>query len=330
MSDIQNSKNVVRQYYKALDAAMGDEITRVLLDHTTPGFVWRGMHPFNELSGAEEVAEHFWKPFRKAIGPIQRRPDLFLAGHSFTGNTKLEWVVSMGHLMGLFDQDWLGIPASGKMVFLRYAEFHRMEKGLIAETVLFCDILGVMLQVGLKPLPPQTGAFILTPGPRTHDGLLYDAQNPVEGQITLDLIKRMLDDLIGASVASPIEDLEKTWHPDMLWFGPTGIGASYTYERYRRQHCAPFEEGLEFIRHNGHECQIGEGHYGGFFGYPSLTLKCRGGFMGLPAHDKAIEMRIVDLYRRDGDKLAENWIFIDMLHFLNMQGLDVLGRIQKK
>ncbi len=26
---------------------------------------------------------------------------------------------------------------------------------------------------------------------------------------------------------------------------------------------------------------------------------------------------------REGDKLAENWICIDMLHFLNMQGLDV-------
>jgi hypothetical protein len=29
---------------------------------------------------------------------------------------------------------------------------------------------------------------------------------------------------------------------------------------------------------------------------------------------------------REVDKLAENWIFIDMLHFLNMQGLDVLER----
>lgn len=29
--------------------------------------------------------------------------------------------------------------------------------------------------------------------------------------------------------------------------------------------------------------------------------------------------------RRDGDKLAENWVFIDLLHYLSMQGLDVLG-----
>lgn len=32
----------------------------------------------------------------------------------------------------------------------------------------------------------------------------------------------------------------------------------------------------------------------------------------------------------DGDRLAENWIFIDMLHFLNMQGFDVLRRMKKR
>ncbi|WP_245780923.1 ester cyclase [Litoreibacter janthinus] len=52
-----------------------------------------------------------------------------------------------------------------------------------------------------------------------------------------------------------------------------------------------------------------------------------GGYMGLPAGQPA-DMRVVDMYRRDGDKLAENWIFIDMLHWLNMQGLDVLGRLR--
>jgi hypothetical protein len=37
-------------------------------------------------------------------------------------------------------------------------------------------------------------------------------------------------------------------------------------------------------------------------------------------------MRVIDIYRRDGDKLAENWIFIDLLHFWNMQGVDILAR----
>ena len=38
-------------------------------------------------------------------------------------------------------------------------------------------------------------------------------------------------------------------------------------------------------------------------------------------------MRVVDMYREQDGKLAENWIFIDILHYLNMQGLDVLARL---
>ncbi len=51
--------------------------------------------------------------------------------------------------------------------------------------------------------------------------------------------------------------------------------------------------------------------------------------MGLPASDRTVEMRVVDIYRRDGNKLAENWVFIDFLYFLKQQGLDVLERNQQ-
>jgi predicted SnoaL-like aldol condensation-catalyzing enzyme len=39
------------------------------------------------------------------------------------------------------------------------------------------------------------------------------------------------------------------------------------------------------------------------------------------------DMRVIDMYRVEDGKLAENWIFIDILHYLNMQGLDVLKRM---
>jgi len=73
---------------------------------------------------------------------------------------------------------------------------------------------------------------------------------------------------------------------------------------------------------------MAEGNYGGFFGWPNLTVTPTGGYLGLPGTGKPADMRVVDVYRRDGDKLAENWVFIDMLHFLNQQGLDVLARLK--
>lgn len=324
MPEFQENKQLVREYYEELDAATGEDIGRVLERFVPDDYFWRGMHPFYEQRGAAAVAETFWKPFRRSFTPVQRRMDVFMAGRSDIDGT--EWVCSMGHLMGLFDEDWLGIPSTGKMGFLRYVEFNRITAGRISETALFCDIISVMKQAGAEPLPMQTGAFIITPGPRTHDGLLYGPQDPEEGARTLNLINRMIDDLVDSDLESPQDELAETWHDGMIWFGPAGIGATFTRERYQEQHQGPFADGLDDIRFNGHVCRFAEGGYGGFFGWPNLTMKPCGGFLGLPACNKDVHMRVVDIYRRDGDKLAENWIFIDLLHFLMQQGVDVLER----
>ena len=40
-------------------------------------------------------------------------------------------------------------------------------------------------------------------------------------------------------------------------------------------------------------------------------------------------MRVVDIYRRSGDKLAENWVCIDLLHYLSRQGVEILERLRE-
>ncbi len=119
------------------------------------------------------------------------------------------------------------------------------------------------------------------------------------------------------------------WHENMTWFGPGGIRAAYTIDGFLNQHERPFREGLDHIVFNGHDCRFAEGHYAGWFGWPNLTMTSSGGLMGLPASDRRIHMRVVDMYRRDGDQFAENWIFIDMLHWMLQQDVDVLARMRK-
>ncbi len=324
MTDQQNNKSLVLRFYDELDNATDKELNEVLGRYTTDDYFYRGMHPFYEQQGAKAVADVFWKPLRMAFRPIQRRMDIFMAGTSEIDGT--EWVCSMGHLMGLFDDDWLGIPATRKMAFLPYADFNRITDGKISETGFFCDIISVMQQAGVSPLPPQTGAAFLTPGPLTHSGLLFDEQDPADTSQTLHLVNRMLQDLTGAGLHSPRDELSRTWHDHMIWFGPAGIGATYTIDRYEEQHQGPFRDGLDNIEFHGHVCLFAEGNYAGWFGWSNLTMTPAGGFMGLPASDRTVEMRVVDIYRRDGNKLAENWIFIDLLYFLKQQGLDVLDR----
>jgi len=327
--DLTKSKALVLDYMRDLDAANGEDIGVVLSRYTAPNLLWRGMHPFYEQAGPQAVADVFWQPFREAVGPIQRREDIFLAGSNDVETRGGEWVCSMGHLLGLFDRPWLGIPPSGKMLFLRYCEFHCIENDRIVETAFFFDLISVLQQVGLHPLAPQSGAAILTPGPRTHDGLLYGTSDPADGRKTLDLVNRMARELTTSDMGSPQDELLGTWHKDMIWFGPAGIGATYTTDRYQVQHQGPFSEHLEDIVFHGHVARIAEGDYAAWFGWPNLTMRSSGGFMGLPASDRTGEMRVVDVYRRDGEKLSENWIFIDIPHFLSCLGLNLLDRVRQ-
>ncbi len=324
MANYQDSKALILRFYEEFEAASARNVGSVLNRYTASDYQFRGVHPFNELEGPDAVAETVWKPLLNAFTPMQRRQDIFMAGKNEVDGT--EWVTSMGKFMGLFDNDWLGIPSTGKITFLPYVEFNRVSDGKIGESAFFCDIISVMKQVGLTPLPIQTGAEIINPGPRTHDGLMFDIQDEAESRKTLDLTNRMVDDLVSDGLESSSKTLAETWHEDMIWFGPSGIGATYTIDRYQIQHQRPFGAGLDNIVFNGHVCNYAEGNYAGWFGWPNLTMTSSGGFMGLPASDRKVHMRVVDMYRRDGDKLAENWIFIDMLYWMMQQDVDVLER----
>jgi ketosteroid isomerase-like protein len=271
--DLQAAKATVQAYLAEMADASPETVEGIIGRHVSADYHWRGMHPFNERDGAGAVAETFWAPFLSAFAPVQRRTDVFLAGVNHAKPDGSVWVLSMGHLLGLFDKPWLGIPPTRKIAMLRFAEFHRVQDGRIAETALFCDILHLMLQAGLTPLPPQTGAQLVQPGPMTQDGRLDGPQDPAEGEATFALIHRMITDIGNpGKFARRQDELRQHWAEDMLWWGPTGIGASYTIDRYVEQHAGPFRAHLHDRTFHGHVAFVTEGHYGGFFGWPNLSM----------------------------------------------------------
>ncbi|MFK8078670.1 MAG: hypothetical protein AB8B97_00135 [Granulosicoccus sp.] len=349
-SAIQEAKRCVTQLVEEFDRAESHKLSSVLDKHTADHYHWRGLHPFHEQHSASDVVDVFWKPLRQSVTALQRRVDVFFAGHdaiktpSHEPLTRTEdkqttgvWTCQMGHFMGLLDKPWLDIPPTGRMIFIRFAEFHQVRDGVIHESALFIDLIGVMRQAGQYPLPPSTGASFVYPGPASSDGILQAAHPPEQAQATLSLINRMVSDLSHANEQAllnnddrvPRDVLAKCWDENMIWYGPEGIGATYTIDRYQQQHQYPFRFNLGNKTFNGHVTRFAEGNYGCFFGWPNLTNTAQGGFMGLPASHIPADMRVVDVYRRAGDKLIENWVIIDLPHWLAMQGLDVLARMRQ-
>lgn len=328
MSDLQAAKETVLKFYEQLDSPDAN-LEAVLSAHCREGYIWRGFHPFGELNNPCEVAQRFWHPLRTSLTSLQRRQDVFFAGLNQMDGFQDTWVVSMGHLMGLFDRPFLGIPPTQKIAMLRYCEFHRVENGKICETAMYFDLPYLMAQAGITLFPNQTAAQLVQPGPMTHTGLLFDPTPEQDGNDTLSLINRMIGDLGQWDSKLTLEDeLRQTWDENMLWWGPTGIGATYTIERYAKQHSGPFRAAFSERSETTHIARLAEGEFGGFFGWPNFTARLSAEFMGIPAAHKMGEFRVIDIYRRDGDKLAENWIFIDLLHFWKCQGHDFLAQLQ--
>ncbi len=141
MSRYQDNKALVRAYFDELERAPVDSIQDVLSRYHSSDYSFVGVHPFNELSSTASVAEMVWKPLHRALSHLQRRQDIFMAGTSEINGD--DWVMSMGHFMGLFDHDWLGIRRTRKLAMLRYAEFNRVEQGKITSTCLWVDIIGL-------------------------------------------------------------------------------------------------------------------------------------------------------------------------------------------
>ena len=328
MGKYQKAKEIVEAYYQALEAAGEDEVKDVLGQYMAPEYNWKGVYPFREQNGIDAVADNFWIPLKHALGHMQRRKDIFIGGTNEIDGS--QWVMSMGHFMGLFDHDFLEIRHTRKMISLRYAEFSCVEEGRITKTGLFVDLIGFMVLAGMNPLPPSTGNYFVYPGPRDHNGLLYEDADEEEGKKTLQLVNKMVDDLdqlnVSGSTGCPPEILELSWSKDMIWYGPGGIGASYTIPMYQEQHQLPFRNNLKDKTFNGHVVRFAEGNFACFFGWPNLTNTPCGGFLGLPGGEVRADMQVVDVYCRKGDKLSENWVFIDLIYWLKQQGVDILER----
>jgi SnoaL-like domain/SnoaL-like polyketide cyclase len=294
---------------------------------------WVVSHPINELSGAQAVAHGFYAPLLAALPDIERRTDLFFGGHwhgELCGGQGW-WVTCTGHYLGTFRQDLFGVPAHGQPVWLRFGEFYRVAEGRIAEARILLDLVDLARQAGHRLLPPGSGLDILVPGPRTQDGVLRSASDPAQGQAALDLVMQMIGGLAQYNQADlKSMGMSRFWHPDMMWYGPCGIGTARGIAGFEQHHQTPFLTALPDRKGGNHRARFGEGHYAASTGWPSIHATHRGPYLGVPATDRAVTMRVMDWWREADGLLVENWVLLDLPHFFLQLDVDLLARVHAK
>lgn len=284
-----------------------------------------GPAPIGTLTGRSALFETVYQPLAHSFLALRREPYLFLGG-VFESQT---WVATTGDFTGVFERNWLGIPATGREARLRFGEFYRVKDSRVQEIRCLFDVLGLAAQAGYDLLPPFEGRADVPPGPVLRNGLSRAVQDPNETGATLDLVEGMvggcnrLDERGLASMG-----MDRFWHTDMVWHGPWGIGSCHGFQEFQDYAQGPSVASFPDRRGGHHQARIADGVTAAFTGWPSLQGTFNGApFHGLAPTGKPIGMNLMDFYVRRGDRLHENWVLIDLIDFWAQCGVDLLARL---
>ena len=348
-----SNKRMVRDSMASIADAKSELVEQALSTIYAEGAIWRGSHPLNEMTGSTEIATKVWKPLKASFPDLERRDEILVGGRykNRHGETR-DMVAAVGHYCGTFKKDWLGIPATGQPVFLRYGEVHELGDGKIIRSSCLWDILDLIRQAGFWPLAPSWGTEGRWMGPFTADGIVLTEQDMESGLASITQTLAMHKTLGGyndqemAGREGLINMPQKAhWHDKMMWYGPSGIGTTRGLEGFVDFHQLPFRltwpgrtggqsiidaaENSDEFADAGHYIQIGDGAYSVTGGWPSVLAMNNGtgSVFGCGPTGKAVGMRVMDFYLHHEGKIRENWVPIDVIHLLLQQGVDVMSRV---
>ncbi|MFQ6551379.1 ester cyclase [Aestuariibius insulae] len=323
MLDIHLPSSGLREEIRSgLDALFKDpEQADVIAADAVFDLAW----PLPQTTGQGKIIEQFVAPLQAAFTGLHRRDLMFIGGENIRSEGGF-WCTAVTHYVGNFDAPLWGISPSHKLSFLRAGEFFRIEDGQIIKARIIFDLPDLMRQIGRAPLP-SLGNEITFPAPATQDGLCPD---PAGGAASLTLVERMLASLHvfdPRTMTSPEQTGEHgTWANDMMWYGPGGIGSSYLWDGFVKDHREAFLTAFPDRKGGNHYCRIGDGAYAAVSGWPSMTMTHRGDYLGVPATGKSLTLRVMDFYRTASGRIAENWVLLDYGELFDQMGINLIER----
>ena len=337
----QANKRIVWDLWQAIDSAEVTELPSVLAGAFHDDVDWKGFQPVNELPGIDAVVDGFWAPLRRSFPDLARETHVFMGGTS--GGD--QWVSGLGYLAGTFVADWVGIPATGEKTNLRFGQFYAMRDGRVAESFLIIDVAAVMRQAGYDVLPPSKGRIGgKVPGPANRDGILLDPQDPAVSLHTARVLSAMVAGHARYDRVRDGADLsrmghEEFWHPEMKWYGATGIGSSLDLQQFKDFHQWPWlrsfgDRGLEVQGGRGigidPDDLLVEGEYAALGVWDSPFSVNYQDFLDVPATGRVTTMRDFDWYRVEDGLIVENWVPMDVIDILLQMGVDVFEVLRRK
>ncbi len=332
----QENKQIVWNFWRHLEAASADELLQIANQSLDSNLAWHGPDPINELRGVKSFVADFWLPLQTSFRDLRRQTHIFFGGKS---NGRIDgkndgnmWVTGTGYLNGIFVEDYLSIPANNSEVNIRWGEFCRLEEGRITEIFFLLDLVDLIRQAGFQVLPPSRGADGVYPPPRANDGILLEAQSEKESQYSLDHIRRFIFDGLNRFDQSDLKSmgLADFFHPEVQWYGPGGIGACLSFRDFETRHQKPWLHAFPDRSVQNLDALIAEGSYSGAPGWAGVKATHVGEYLDHSAGGNPVAINGLDWWKRDGEVVIENWVFVDMIHLFRQLGVDLFERLAKE
>jgi predicted ester cyclase len=312
-----NMTSIIDDFYFTLQR--GESLSALVNED----IILNAAYPIEQIIGINAIEKDFWQLFKNAFEHFERKA--FIEFDSVYEDDR--WIAATGYFSGIFVNDFLGIPATGNLLYLRFTELVKITNDRISEYFIIFDFLDVMHQVGIYPLRKSLGHCGQILPPTTMDGLSPVEVNKFQAAESEQLVLNMLDELgkfDGKSLLSM--QLDKYWHPDFMWYGPAGIGTTKGIKSFREHHQGPFVFSFPDRAVDHKACVVKKGNYVATGGWPHMHgTHSAGGWLGLPPTNKKLELRVIDIWRREGNLLKENWVGIDIIHMCKQMGLDVFA-----
>jgi len=335
----QANKQLVFSFWQDLDddaRAGGKNAAAIVAAAMADDVNWHGYAPLGSLAGIDDFIGSFWQPLLHSFPDLTRETHLFFGGQSngrVDGDMTLDghqWVTGTGYFHATFTNDYLGIPATGERVRLRWGDFSRVADGKIAEVYFLIDMIDLLQQAGQSVLPPSRGADGIYPPPAAADGVLLGAVDATTTAYSLDHIRRFIFDGLNAFDEEDLSSMGMAdfFDPEVQWYGPGGIGACLSLKEFEDLHQQPWLIAYPDRQVQDLTALFAEGNYSGGPGWAGVKATHTGPYLDCPATGNSVEFNGLDWWKRDGELYIENWVFVDMIHLFDQFGVDLMARVR--
>jgi predicted ester cyclase len=138
MNDAEKNKELVARMYDGLN----DHVIEGMEAFWHEDMVWYGPAGIGTLDGIKGFQEGQQRPFLHAFSNKKAHDDIRIAEGDF--------VAASGYQFATHSGEWLGIPASGKRIKIRYMDFWRVDGDKLKENWVLINLLDEYVQLGIE------------------------------------------------------------------------------------------------------------------------------------------------------------------------------------